>query len=275
MNSYRFTFLASAFDYVQSEIQLTEFVKQIKFGEKWEGELVLSLDVEADSSSTAHKIMFQHIDDLYDQYYLLSKFAIPIRKSDEIHVENLTEKTWDISDHSGFSLVPFQLNRKQRTFLFNNSKRFRRPEFKFLNLALQYHRKSKLATSFEDKVIYQTIALESLYSKENSEITFRFSRRLANLLGSTTKQRKSLVEKTSSLYRLRSQIVHGNSVKIDEKLITTSEEWVRNSIFCFIALMQKFESRTNILTELDHSLVDEKTRTKLQKIAHKFLKQYL
>ena len=270
MIKYNFRVLTSASDNMKFNGPLTKNVKKVQ----WDDEVTLSVDVEANSIDNAHETVFEYIDDLFDQYYLISKLAIPIRDSDEIHIENLTEKKDEFSDYFSFSSVPFQLTLKERNFLFNNSTKFRNSEFKFLRLALQYHRKSKLATSLEDKIIYQVIALESLYSKENTEITFRFSRRLANLLGKTSKQRKLLAEQSNTLYRIRSQIVHGNTVKIDESLIIESEKWVRTSLFYFVSLMEKFGSRKNILNELDSSLIDEKIRTKLQKLGQKLLKQF-
>jgi hypothetical protein len=53
------------------------------------------------------------------------------------------------------------------------------------------------------------LALETLYTVEDAEITYQFATRLANLTGKTFEQRKDIFERARKVYRERSNIVHG------------------------------------------------------------------
>jgi hypothetical protein len=66
-----------------------------------------------------------------------------------------------------------------------------------------------------DKFIDYWIALESLFSISNSEISYRVSLRIAAMVGDTPEERVQLFKDMKASYRLRSQIVHGDNLKGD------------------------------------------------------------
>ncbi len=53
------------------------------------------------------------------------------------------------------------------------------------------------------------LALETIFTVEEAEITYQFATRLANITGETFEQRKDIFERARKVYRERSNIVHG------------------------------------------------------------------
>lgn len=130
---------------------------------------------------------------------------------------------------------------------------------------MKYYRNAKLHEKISDKLINYFISLESIYSDEGTEITFRFSRRMAILLGKTAMERNLLVDRCKKMYNYRSKVVHGFEVDVDFSDLTEIDGWVKNSILSFIGLMNYYNDRKMILKKLDEALLDEKIRDKLQK----------
>jgi hypothetical protein len=76
------------------------------------------------------------------------------------------------------------------------------------------------------------LALETLYTVEETEITYQFATRLANITGKTFVQRKDIFERARSLYRGRSNIVHGRkSIEtIDSNILKDAYLFARQSL---------------------------------------------
>lgn len=53
------------------------------------------------------------------------------------------------------------------------------------------------------------LVLETIFTVEKTEITYQFATRLANITGKTFEQRKDIFERARTVYRERSNIVHG------------------------------------------------------------------
>ena len=53
------------------------------------------------------------------------------------------------------------------------------------------------------------LVLETIFTVEETEITYQFATRLANITGKTFEQRKDIFERARKVYRERSNIVHG------------------------------------------------------------------
>jgi len=71
------------------------------------------------------------------------------------------------------------------------------------------------------------LALETLYTVEESEITYQFATRLAIVTGKTLAQRKDIFERARKVYKERSNIVHG------KKSIETVESDTLKDAFLF------------------------------------------
>jgi len=71
------------------------------------------------------------------------------------------------------------------------------------------------------------LVLETIFTVEDTEITYQFATRLANITGKTFEQRKGIFKKAREVYRERSNIVHGR------KTIETVEPRVLKDAFLF------------------------------------------
>lgn len=76
----------------------------------------------------------------------------------------------------------------------------------------------------EDRLIDYWIALEALFAPDSQqEIRFRASLRIAGFVGTDSDERRSIYKKMRDSYDLRSKLVHGNLVGVEE-LKTASDE---------------------------------------------------
>jgi len=71
------------------------------------------------------------------------------------------------------------------------------------------------------------LVLETIFTVEETEITYQFATRLANITGKTFEQRKDIFERARKVYRERSNIVHGR------KLIKTVDPNILKDAFFF------------------------------------------
>lgn len=262
---YEFEFWPSADDKLGINQRLAENI-EIKYSEQDQhpGELLIRASAKAESPQKAFEKSLKYIDEFFDFYCALKGSPISIQPADQI---DLLKPKMDPSKWHGFGSItyhPFSLNRKEGEFVYSSIKKLRVRKFNFLTLAMKYYRNAKLHEKISDKLINYFIALESLYS-DGDEITYRFSNRMAILLGKTFSQRKILVEKGKKMYGYRSKIVHGIGTESNEDSIKEVDAWVKNSILSFMELMNYYNTRKEILQKLDKAMLDEKTRIKLQK----------
>ena len=71
----------------------------------------------------------------------------------------------------------------------------------------------------EESFLFFTVALECLVlpTRDNRELVYRLSQRVAQLLGRNTRERRNLMERTKKLYAIRSDIVHSGRYEVNEK----------------------------------------------------------
>ena len=113
---------------------------------------------------------------------------------------------------------------------------------------------------FEDRIIDQMIAFESLYLGHDSELKYRLALRVAFLLGKDNEEREYIFSNMRKAYDLRSDIVHGNrQVEISElsSTVPKTEDYLRQSIRRFLLLL----SQENSLKEIREKLLDENILT--------------
>jgi hypothetical protein len=105
----------------------------------------------------------------------------------------------------------------------------------------------------EDSWIDYFVSLESLYSKssESTEVTHRLATRVSKaLVSNSMEDRKKKRETTKRWYRLRSEIIHGNKVDLNEDLLQDLEELVRESLNWFLN-HTKYANHDEIIDMLD------------------------
>ena len=89
---------------------------------------------------------------------------------------------------------------------------------------------------YEDRWIDYFVSLESLYSKtsESGEVTHKIATRVSKALADSFEERTKMVRRMRKWYGIRSKIVHGIRVSIDQKQIQELEEIVRKSLKWFM-----------------------------------------
>lgn len=83
---------------------------------------------------------------------------------------------------------------------------------------------STCSNSFEHKVVDLFISLESLFTVENEETTYRLANRMAWFLnGTNSLVRVTIFDKVKKAYRIRSKVVHGQKFVESEELPLINE----------------------------------------------------
>ena len=116
-----------------------------------------------------------------------------------------------------------------------------------------------------DKILKYSTFFESILMKnsEFSEITQKLSLRFSNLVGKNFAERKYLFKFFKKFYTQRSKIIHGieferETITIEEKkysldeFINLSEDLVRQTIFAYLDLINRFDNADQIIDYLDN-----------------------
>lgn len=95
-----------------------------------------------------------------------------------------------------------------------------------LTFALRRFGASYSRSRGDDKIVDYWIALESMFSGESGEVTYRISMRAARFIGATVEERTDLRQRLKRSYGVRSKIVHGRHVDprdVDETEAQTAD----------------------------------------------------
>ena len=129
-----------------------------------------------------------------------------------------------------------------------------------------------------DKIVDFVICLESLYSTNEQQLSFRFAMRTAIVLGQTSFQKTTIQDFILQIYDMRSKIVHGDDVPdiiIDDKkiemyvILNKLEQISRNSIKIFLQLINNFDSKEDLHKNIDESIYDLLKQKKFKRIFNK------
>jgi hypothetical protein len=111
------------------------------------------------------------------------------------------------------------------------------------------------------------LVLETLYTVEETEITYQFATRLANITGKTFEQRKDIFERARDVYGGRSNIVHGR------KSIETIEPDILKDAFLFARQsLRKILLDSTLLELYSDPITSDKTKDSHKAI--KAIKEY-
>ena len=147
----------------------------------------------------------------------------------------------------------------------------------YLDIALRRFNLGVEDPNIEDKFIDFMISLEALFMGGTAELTYKFSNRVAVLLGETDVEKEDIKTFMVKAYNVRSSTVHGEKVRpvcINEQnipletMVEKIEEIVRKSILCFIKLSKTYKDKDAVLKELDRSLLNRAAWQKLRRIKH-------
>lgn len=129
-----------------------------------------------------------------------------------------------------------------------------------------------------DRIVDFIICLESLYSSNEQQLSFRFAMRVAIVLGQTPRQKLMLQEFILQIYDLRSKIVHGDElpkIELDGKEIDLNycienlEKIARNSIHIFLDLINDFDTKEELHKMIDKSIYNPSLQRSFPKLLKK------
>jgi len=142
---------------------------------------------------------------------------------------------------------------------------FHRGKYVFLGRSIKRFSQAIENKNNLDKIVDFITCMESLYSSNEQQLSFRFAMRTAIVLGQTTRQKIMIQEFILQIYNLRSKIVHGDvlpPIIIDGKQIELDsclkilEKISRNSIKIVLYLLGNFESKEKLHKTIDNSVYD-------------------
>lgn len=109
-----------------------------------------------------------------------------------------------------------------------------------INWARHYFLRNYQAKSLVDRHIFLSVALESLFGEGQRELRYRYSNRVALLLGDDVKRRKTVCSSVLRAYKNRSAILHGGmSWILEPKEVLSYSEIIRQTILRCISLYTK------------------------------------
>jgi hypothetical protein len=100
-----------------------------------------------------------------------------------------------------------------------------------------------------DRLIDAAVALENLFGTRQGEVTFRIAAATARLLGSDFDERVSTQREVTRLYRIRSDIIHGEEVD-PQDTSSAAEALIR---LVFQALRRLYRHHPELVRDEDRS----------------------
>jgi len=171
-------------------------------------------------------------------------------------------------------------------------KQLAKKENHYIEIAVNFFKRSHSSPPCELNIINYTIALEALYLENEQELAEKLSNRVANLIGTTEEEKAEIRKNCIRIYGIRSMYVHGGKVKINDefkKKFDISENnfatrkleyWlrdiVRKSILVFLSLSKYYgkgkdkEDKEDLYNKLSNPF-DSKSVKEIQKQALEFL----
>ncbi len=99
------------------------------------------------------------------------------------------------------------------------------------------------------------LVLETIFTVEETEITYQFATRLANITGKTFEQRKDIFERARKVYRERSNIVHGR-----KSIETVGPNILKDGFFFARQSLQHILLDSNLLELYSDPITSDKTK---------------
>lgn len=123
--------------------------------------------------------------------------------------------------------------------------------------AIDFYSRASRHFDITEKFIFLSLALETLFSQEEDELSYRFSNRISLLLGNNYEERTRIAKSIKSvIYKRRSMIVHGSNLATPpEDEYEYLNEVIRVSILRYLSLMTNGIS--DPISELDSFLLKQ------------------
>ena len=152
---------------------------------------------------------------------------------------------------------------------------FTKGEYMFLGRSIRRF-SNAIEDSPEESIVDFVISLESLYTSNELELSYKFSLRVAVLLGTSPREMVGLQRMMHDIYNMRSKIVHGDEIppqiKLEKKslemrqAVAILEHVSRNSIMIFLELLEEYGSRNIIHRNIEAAIFDSEVRSKISHV---------
>lgn len=117
-----------------------------------------------------------------------------------------------------------------------------------LKIAIDNFNQSYNKILYELQFMSLMMTMESLYSKNPVEATFRLTRNCAIFISETKDEAEAIYNDFNRLYKMRSHLIHGRIKGIEYKEVLTLREYVRRSIVRYLLSRKNSDA---IIEELD------------------------
>ena len=194
-----------------------------------------------------------------------------IKPTHVLHREPRTPPTKEYALNSGKALNNFVLFHKK--FLDIN---FTKGKYTFLGRSIRRFSNAIEDSSPEESIVDFVISLESIYTSSELELSYKFSLRVAVLLGTSPREMAGLQRMMYDIYNMRSRIVHGDEIPTQIKLEKKSlemrqaveilEHVSRNSIMIFLELLEEYGPRDIIHRNIEAAIFDSEARSKISDV---------
>ena len=194
-----------------------------------------------------------------------------IKPTHVLRREPRTPPTKEYTLNSGKALNNFVLFHKK--FLDIN---FTKGKYTFLGRSIRRFSNAIEDSSPEESIVDFVISLESLYTSNELELSYKFSLRVAVLLGTSPREMAGLQRMMYDIYNMRSRIVHGDEIPTQIKLEKKSlemkqaveilEHVSRNSIMIFLELLEEYGPRDIIHRNIEVAIFDSEARSKISDV---------
>ncbi|MBC8473172.1 MAG: hypothetical protein H8D56_27245 [Planctomycetes bacterium] len=112
-----------------------------------------------------------------------------------------------------------------------------------------------LRLPLQNSFLSMCLVLETIFTVEETEITYQFATRLANITGETFEQRKDIFERARKVYRERSNIVHGR-----KSIETVPPNILKDGFFFARQSLQRILLDPNLLELYSDPITSDKTK---------------
>jgi len=137
--------------------------------------------------------------------------------------------------------------------------------------AIDFYSKASATDNITEKFIFLSLTLELLFSREDKELSYRFSNRIAHLIGNSFSERETLVKNVKLLYDKRSSLFHGASFKAPTlQYFYYMNELMRSSVLQYLSLYHTLKK--DPISEINKFLLrqDEKDYSEFQEKRKQF-----
>jgi len=157
----------------------------------------------------------------------------------------------------------------------NKFKNFNIENSSSINVAIRNFNLSYDLKITEDKLLHYITALESLFVRENDELSYRLALRCAYFLGKNKEERDKIFNILKTVYEIRSKVVHGVSKDLKEYIKKIPEEYNIHSLPDLLNQIEKYvrESLKLFIEKVTEKAPEKATEKEIEIIHREIIKE--